>query len=95
MPLMVNAVLPVLVRITGTGALVVPTVWLGNVTVLGDRLTTVPAPARFTACGLPTELSVTLRVPLSVPATLGLKETETLQLAETARLEPHAFEVTW
>jgi hypothetical protein len=64
----------------------VPIVWLPKVTLLGDKLVTVPVPDRDTPWGLPPALSVTIREPLTVPFAFGVKETEIAQLAPAARL---------
>lgn len=44
-----------------------------------------PCPLSVTTCGLPVALSVIESVPLTVPLACGVKVTETVQLAPTAR----------
>ena len=48
-------------------------------------------PVSATVCGLPTALSVTARVPFSVPSVLGENVTRTGQLAPGAILEAQAL----
>ena len=42
---MVSVAFPVLVRVTAWAALVVPTAWLGNVKLAGERAAPAPVPA--------------------------------------------------
>ena len=92
---MLKAVLPVLVRVTGCAALVVPTGRLPKARLVGERLTTavvlVPVPERLTVWGLPLALSAMLRVPLRVPVAVGVKVTLIVQLAPAATLVPQLF----
>lgn len=76
-----------MVSVTFCGALVVPTFWPANTKLEGERLTagSVPVPLRLAECGLPTALSVIVKVPLRGPAAEGVKFTFTLQLAPAAR----------
>ena len=69
------AVVPVLVRVTGAGALVVPTFWSPKFTPMGERVITVPTPPSDTVCGLVLALSVTVSVPVAFPFAAGLKVT--------------------
>lgn len=94
MPVTSSGLEPLLARVTGTGALLVPRFWLPKATLVGDKLTAVPVPVRLIVCGLPTELSVTVNVPGSAPTTWGVNVTETEQLAETARLDVQVVEAT-
>ena len=94
MLLSVSAAVPVLVSVTVWAALVVPTVWLANVRLVDDKLTTgiaTAVPVSETACGLEAALSVSVIAPVSVPAAVGLKVTEIVQLAFTARLVPQVL----
>ena len=94
MLLSVSAAVPVLVSVTVCAALVVPTVWLANVRLVEDKLTTgiaTAVPVSETACGLEAALSVSVIAPVSVPAAVGLKVTEIVQLAFTARLVPQVL----
>ena len=52
----------------------------------------VPAPDKLIVCGLPAASSLTTSEALRVPAATGSNITATLQLAEAARVAPHAFE---
>ena len=49
--------------------------------------TVVPVPLRDTNWGLPAALSVTVSVPIRVPAVFGVKVTSIVQFAPDARLE--------
>ena len=51
----------------------------------------VPVPVRMTVCGLPVALSATEIDALNVVAELGVKVTEMLQVAATARVDPQVF----
>ena len=74
---MVKAAVPVLVSVTVCGALVVLTSCVAKVRVVGESVTVgaIPVPVRLTVCGLPGALSVTLTVPVRVPAAVGAKDT--------------------
>jgi len=50
-----------------------------------------PVPERATVCGLPLPESETVNVAVRVPLALGLNDTETLQFADAARLDPHVL----
>jgi ABC-type sulfate transport system permease component len=50
-----------------------------------------PVPERGTVCGLPTALSVMVRLPVLVPVAVGLKVTLMVQLALAATLEPQVL----
>jgi len=69
MLVIVNEAVPVLLNVTACAALVVPTFWLANVRLVGDKPATgaMPVPLRLAVCGLPAALSLTVRVP-AVPA---------------------------
>ena len=90
MPAILNAALPVLLRVTVCAVLVVPTDWLPKARLVGERLTTVvvPVPERLTVCGLPVALSVRVTAALRVPLAAGVKVTLTVQLAPAATLAP-------
>ncbi len=94
MLLSVSAAVPVLVSVTACAALVVPTVWLANVKLAGDKLTPGTAtavPVSDIACGLEAALSVSVIAPVCVPAAVGLNVTEIAQLAFAARLDPQVL----
>lgn len=88
MLLIARAVLPVFVRVTPCAALVVPTSCEPKLSLDGARLTAgasgTPLPDRLTLCGLPVALSATCTEAVRVPAAVGLKVTEIVQLAFTA-----------
>jgi len=79
-----KVVLPVLLSVTATGALLTVWDWLPNVTLLADTPATpafpTPVPPRFIDCGLPMALSITNTLALRLPAALGVKVTLILQL---------------
>src|SRR5580700_10617296 len=69
MLLMVKVALPELLRVTVLAALVVPTAWFANETLVGDRPTTgaTAVPASGMLCGLPVALSVTVTAAIRAP----------------------------
>ena len=79
-----------MLNVTVWAGLVVPTSWLANVRLAGDRPAAgaIPLPFRAAVCGLPLALSVTDRVPLRVPVAVGVKLTLILQLVPAFKLEP-------
>jgi hypothetical protein len=93
MELMVRALVPVLVRVTVCGGLVVPTVWLANGRVVGDRLTkpVVPVPFSATFWGLVGSASLIQRVAERVPPSVGVNVTVTVQLPPAGTLEPQVL----
>src|SRR2546423_662758 len=86
-----SGALPVLVRVTVLGALVVVPAWPAN--ALGaERLASgaapaVPVPVRAALWGLPAALSVRVSDPVRVPAAVGVNVTLMVQLATAARGE--------
>jgi hypothetical protein len=88
MLLMVRGPSPLLVSVTGLGALVVPSVWFPKLRLVGDMLTAgmpVPVPERATARGLPAALSVTVIAPVLVPCAVGVNVTFMVQEAAAAK----------
>jgi hypothetical protein len=79
----VNAALPLLLRVTVCGGLVVETVCPAKVRLVVERLTTgaSPVPLRVTFWGLLLALSVSASVPLRAPLAVGVKVTLMVQLA--------------
>jgi|SRR5579872_5899881 len=80
---------PVFVRVTDCAALAVFKLWLEKVKLVGVRVATGmatadPVPVRLTVCGLPGASSLMVRVPLRVPAIVGVKVTLMEQLALAA-----------
>ena len=77
---------PEFVSVTFWAALVVPTSWLPKVRLPGFRVTpaTVPVPLSATVCGAPGALSAMLTLAVRLPAAVGAKVTEIVQLAPTA-----------
>src|SRR5258708_3115437 len=87
MPLMESGDGPWFVNVRIRGALSVPTAWLTNVKFTGPSVTApeadrvavggtafaIPVPVSVAVCGLLPALSVTISVPVGVPATVGLK----------------------
>ena len=93
MPVIASVALPVFVRVTVWGLLLVPTSCEANVKEVGKRLAAgaVPVPERLTVWVVGSALSVTVRTPLEVPVVLGEKTTLTVQELPDARLEPQVF----
>jgi len=84
MELIVRGPVPVFVSVTGCAALVVFSSWLLKVRVVGASVTAgvgvspVPLSAKF--CGLVLSLSVSCNVAVSLPTTVGLNVTLTVQV---------------
>jgi hypothetical protein len=95
-PVIVSAALPVFDNVTGTVAVTVPMVVLGNVMVVGERLptgagvvvTALPVPLSVTPCDPPDALSETVIVAEKVAAETGVKVAEIVQFEPAARVEP-------
>ena len=88
---MVRVLPPVLLRVMACAVLVVPTVWLAKTKEPGvnDAMGAPTAvPLRETIWAEPAALSVKLRVAVRVPVAVGVKETETEQLAAGASDDP-------
>src|ERR1051326_3081824 len=83
-----KAVLPVFVRVTDMGALLVPTLVFGNVTCCVDNCTTVPFPDSSMTWGLEEALSETSRSPLFGPFDWGRKRALMAQLPPGATVAP-------
>jgi hypothetical protein len=85
---MINVALPVLVRVTVCGALVVPTAWeVANVTLAGERFATgavTPVPVSEIVCGLLAALSTKVTEPTALPAVVGVKVTLMVQIPPEA-----------
>jgi hypothetical protein len=94
-PTMSNVALPVLVRVTVCGALVVPTAWgVANVTLAGERFAmgaVTPMPVREIVCGLLAALSTKLTEPTALPAVVGVKVTLMVQIPPAATGEPQVL----
>jgi len=90
---MLKLAFPVLLRVMGCTALVVPRVWLPKVRLVAVRLTTgaVPVPVRLTVCGLPLALSVMLTEAVRVPGAVGVNLTLIVQLPPAATELPHVL----
>jgi hypothetical protein len=93
MLLMLSVAFPVFVSVTLCGLLLMPTGSTGKVKEVGERLTAgpVPVPVRLTVWVAGLALSVMVRVPVLVPAVVGLKVTLMAQLAPAATLEPQVL----
>src|ERR1700678_1685061 len=74
---------PVFVTFTVTGGLALPTVPSPKFTLFFEtEIPTVPPfPASAALCGLPAALSITLSAAVSGPAAIGMKSTDSVQLA--------------
>ena len=83
-PVMLSVADWLFVSVTVCAVLDVPNDWPANVRLVGLAVAaTIPTPVKLTV-GLILALSVMVRVPLRVPATVGSKNTDTLQLDPTA-----------
>jgi hypothetical protein len=84
----VTADVPVFLMVTSCAAVVTPAGVDANVRLAGDKLTlsaaAVAAPVSATVCGEPVALSATERLPVKVPAAVGLNSTETVHVAPAA-----------
>jgi hypothetical protein len=84
---------PEFTRLTNCGALVLPVYCWLNVRLEGERVTAgdTPNPVRFTLCGLPLALSVTVSDAVRVPDADGVNDTLIVQLFPASRLPPQLF----
>lgn len=84
-----------LFRVAVWAELVEPTAVAGNPIAVGDTVTlppdVLPVPESATVWGLLLAVSEIVRVAARDPLTLGLNAMETPQLADAARLDPHAL----
>ena len=62
-----------------------------SATLCAPAAAAAPVPLNDTVCGLAAALSVNVIAPVSVPAAVGVKVTEMVQLALTARLDPQVL----
>ena len=87
---MFNVAVPLLVRVTGVGALVVPTACGAKVTLDGFGITAeaVPVPVSGTVCGLPAASSVRLTLAARAPGAVGVKMTLKVQLVDAGSGPP-------
>ena len=90
---MLNTAFPVLLKITLSATLIVPTFWLPNVRLVGERLAVAatPVPVRLTICGLPAALSEMLTDAVRVPAAVGVNLTLIMQLLFVATELPQVL----
>ena len=87
--LMSSGAEPLLVMVMVIAALVTPRGWLGNVRLVGDRVTSgaaEPTPERAMLCGLLAALSVMVIEPYRLPGAVGVKVTVMVQLIPPTRL---------
>ncbi len=98
-PEIVSAPVPPLVSVTVCAELVVPTLWLLNVSEVGEGVaagTPTPVPLSDPDCVDPVTLpalSVTVSVAVRLPIPVGLKVTETRQVPATATVPEQLFVV--
>ena len=93
-PLMFNPEFPVLISMTGTGLLLVPTGCDGKIARAGSAVSAgplTPIPARGMATGLALVLSLSVMVPASDPVLVGEKLTVMSQWAPAASELPQSF----
>jgi hypothetical protein len=95
-PLKLSGTLPWFVSVTSFDPPSMPIGVLGNVRLLGERVTTdpVPVPLRVTVCGVLAAVSEMVRVAVAVPGPIGRKLTEIMHSMPSARTEGHVLEVT-
>jgi hypothetical protein len=88
-----SGAVPVFWSVELWAALVVPVSCEPKVRLVGVRVTAgaVPVPVRATLCGLPAASSVTVMPALRLPAAVGEKVTEIVQLALAASVVGHVF----
>src|SRR5260370_42452234 len=83
--------LPLLVIVTGSAGLALPTKRPLKTKLTGESViagAVIPRPLSETVCGLPMALSVKVMEPLRVPTAVGVKVTKMVQLPRAARLLP-------
>jgi hypothetical protein len=100
MLLMLIDVVPLFVNVTAFAAPFPPTGTEDQLRDIGLTEALPPVllgakPDSATVCGLGVALSLKFKVAVRVPLTVGAKSTFTVQLAETARLDPQVFEEIW
>src|ERR1035438_9664674 len=78
-------------RVTTLGGEVAPTTVPAKISLVSDSASSVPWPVKLTVWGLLGSLSVMTRVPLLVPAALGVNVTLMRQFSKAATLDPHAL----
>jgi hypothetical protein len=91
MDVIVNVVVPTLVKVTVFAGLVVPTATEPKFKLVGESFAVVPIPLSGTSCGLPAALSVTLRAAMRVPLAVGVNVTLIPQLAPGANELPQVW----
>jgi hypothetical protein len=89
-PVMLSALVPLLVKVTIWGVLVVPTICEAKVNEFGLRsaIGPSPVPAKLAVCGLPGAVSVTAMLAVRDPAALGVKVTVAVQLPPAGKELP-------
>ena len=87
--------MPLLLSVIACAGLVVAMVCAAKVRLVGlsaaDGPTATPVPVKLAVCGLPAALSVTVIVPVRVPATVGVNVTLIVQLALAASDVPQVL----
>src|SRR5215216_5451786 len=84
----VSAAVPEFVNVTFWAGLVVPTRWLPKARLVGAKVTAgagaTPVPVSASVCGVPGALSLIVTLAVRLPAAVGEKVTEIVQLAPGA-----------
>ena len=95
MLLMLNAAVPLLVKVTGCTAEVVPTncPLKVRVVLLNPTIGVVPVPFKLIVCGLPEASSPMLIAAVRVPVALGVNVTLIVQVPPAVTVAPHV--VVW
>jgi hypothetical protein len=85
----------VFVTVIVCAAEVPPTAVEGNTRLLGENeiVEVPPVPVNATVCGEPDALSVAARLAVMAPFAVGLKATDSVQFAPTAKDVEHVFVV--
>jgi len=84
----VNGELPLFVRVTAFGELLVPRAWLPKFRLMGAMAMKVPIPVRFSTCDPEPSLSVMVTVPYRTPGIVGMNVTLMVQVAPLDKLDP-------
>jgi len=86
-----NGELPLLVRVTAFGGVVVPRAWVPKFRLTGATVMNVPIPVRFSTCDPEPSSSVIVTVPYLTPGIVGVKVTEMVQEPPPDKLDPQVL----
>jgi hypothetical protein len=88
MPEIANDDLPLFVRVTAFGELMVPRAWVPKFRLVGAIVMYVPIPVRLSTCDPEPSSSVIVTVPYLTPGIVGVKVTVMVQVPPADKLEP-------